>query len=125
VSAHLLAVDQAPSIGFRRYIVSATTPFLPADLLDLRRDAPGVVAKRVPGYAQEYQQRGWRMLPGIDRVYVNERARKELGWRPKYDFNYVLDRLRSGDDPRSALSRAVGAKGYHGRKFATGPYPSV
>ena len=29
VSAHLLALQRAPAIGFRKYIVSATTPFLP------------------------------------------------------------------------------------------------
>src|SRR5215467_4253426 len=100
VSAHLLALERAPSIGFGRYIISATTPFLPDDLLDLRTNAPLVVARRVPGYEAEYERRGWKMFPGIERVYVNERARTELGWRPKYDFAYVLDRLRSGGDLR-------------------------
>lgn len=33
VSAHLLAIEKAPSIGFGRYIISATTPFTPEDLL--------------------------------------------------------------------------------------------
>jgi nucleoside-diphosphate-sugar epimerase len=32
VNAHLLAAKHAPAIGFRRYIISATTPFLPEDL---------------------------------------------------------------------------------------------
>jgi len=27
VSAHLLAIEKAPSIGFDRYIISATTPY--------------------------------------------------------------------------------------------------
>ena len=63
------------------------------------------------------------MFPGIDRVCVNERGRNELGWRPKYDFRYVLDRLRAGDDPRSPLGRAVGSKGYHRLNFSEGPYP--
>ncbi len=123
VSAHLLAVEQAPSIGFGRYIISATTPFLPDDLLDLRGNAPLVVAKRVPGYEPEYARRGWKMFPGIERVYVNERARRDLGWRPRYDFAYVLERLKSGDDPRSPLARVVGSKGYHARTFVEGPYP--
>jgi UDP-glucose 4-epimerase len=60
------------------------------------------------------------MLPGIDRVYVNDRARNELGWRPRYDFRHALDRLQAGDDPRSRLALAVGAKGYHA--VSTGPY---
>ncbi len=53
------------------------------------------------------------MFPGIDRVYVNARARAELGWAPRHDFGTVLDRLAAGDDPRSPLARAAGAKGYH------------
>ncbi len=123
VSAHLLALEKAPSIGFGRYIVSATTPFTRDDLLDLRVNAPLVLKRRVPDYEAEYARRGWKMFPSIERVYVNERARNDLGWRPRYDFGYVLDRLRAGDDPRSPLSRAVGSKGYHDRKFAEGPYP--
>ena len=123
VSAHLLALDRAASTGFGRYIISATTPFLPDDLLDLRTNAPLVVARRVPDYEAEYQRRGWKMFPGIERVYVNERARTDLGWRPKYDFPYVLDLLRSGNDPRSPLARAVGSKGYHATSFTEGPYP--
>ena len=123
VSAHLLAVERARDIGFGRYIISATSPFTPEDLAELRANAPVVVRWRVPEYEAEYERRGWKMFPGIDRVYVNERARVELDWRPRYDFRYVLERLRAGDDPRSPLARAVGSKGYHSRKFAEGPYP--
>jgi len=46
-------------------------------------------------------------------VYVNERARTELGWTPRYDFAAVLQRVSAGEDPRSPLAVAVGAKGYH------------
>jgi nucleoside-diphosphate-sugar epimerase len=123
VGAHLLALEKAAAIGFGRYIISATTPFSPDDLPELRADAPRVVRRRAPGYEAEYARRGWRMFPAIDRVYVNERARKELGWRPRYDFRYVLDRLKAGADFRGPLARAVGSKGYHAHKFAGGPFP--
>lgn len=112
VSAHLLAAERAPVIGFGRYIISATTPFLPEDLTDLRRDAPQAARRRVPTYEPEYARRGWRMVRGIDRVYVNERARKELGWRPRYDFPLLIARLRAGEDVRSPLARAIGSKAY-------------
>jgi UDP-glucose 4-epimerase len=124
VSAHLLAIEKAPSIGFGRYIVSATTPFTPEDLIDLRANAPLVLKRKVPEYETEYDRRGWKMFPRIDRVYVNERARNQLGWRPLFDFKYILDRLKAGTDPRSPLARTVGSKGYHSRKFAEGPYPA-
>jgi UDP-glucose 4-epimerase len=123
VAAHLLAVEKAPLIGFGRYIISATTPFHPDDLLDLRASAPEVVRRRAPDYEAEYARRGWRMFPAIDRVYVNERVRRELGWCPRYDFRCVLDLLKSGADIRSPLARAVGSKRYHAHPFAEGPYP--
>jgi UDP-glucose 4-epimerase len=123
VSAHLLAGQRAPAVGFRRYIISATTPFRPEDLPELRTDAPAVVRRRVPGHQAEYERRGWRMFPSIERVYVNDRPRHELGWRPRYDFAHILGRLATGDDPQSPLARLVGAKGYHDERFAEGPYP--
>jgi len=74
-------------------------------------------------YEEVYARRGWSMFPDIDRVYVNERARRELVWRPRYDFAHVIDRVRAGDDPRSPLARAIGSKGYHAGAFAGGLYP--
>jgi UDP-glucose 4-epimerase len=120
VTAHRLALDRAPEIGFGRYIVSATTPFTRDDLAELRTDAPAVVARRVPEYADIYAARGWWMLPSIERVYDNARAREALGWTPRYDFRHALTRVGAGEPPRSALARAVGAKGYHA--VSTGPY---
>ena len=120
VEAHLLAMAGAPAIGFGRYIISATTPFTPADRAGLGRDAPAVVRRLFPDADAEYARRGWAMFGVIDRVYVNDRARAALGWRPRYDFRRVLDLLKAGQDPRSPLARAVGAKGYHAAP--TGPY---
>ncbi len=123
VDAHLLAAERAPSIGFGRYLVSATTPFEPEHLLDLRSDAPGVVRSLFPDYEAEYESRSWTMSAGIDRVYVNRRAREELGWKPRYDFRHILDRLQRGDDVFSPVAQAVGIKGYHSQSFDDGPYP--
>jgi UDP-glucose 4-epimerase len=113
VAAHLLALERAGSIGFARYIVSATTPFTRADLEELRRDAPAVVRRLFPTFEAEYRRRDWRMFPSIDRVYVNDKARRELGWQPRYDFGSRLAALATGADPTSDLSRVIGAKGYH------------
>jgi hypothetical protein len=59
----------------------------------------------------------------IDRVYVNEKARNKLGWQPRYDFNFLIDRLKTGEDIKSPLARFIGSKGYHPKMFAEGPYP--
>jgi nucleoside-diphosphate-sugar epimerase len=120
VSAHLLAAEQAAAIGYRKYVVSATTPFTRDDLSELAKDAPAVVRRLFPDQEAAYARRGWRMFPRIDRVYVNARARAELGWAPRYDFRRVLDLLAAGEEPRSLLARQVGAKGYHAE--STGVY---
>ena len=122
VDAHLLAAERAARIGFGRYVVSATTPFTPADLQQLRDDAPAVVGRLFPDYEAVYARLGWRMFGSVGRVYVNERARADLGWAPRYDFRAVLDAVAAGADPRSPLARAVGRKGYHDRP--TGVYTS-
>ena len=122
VSAHLVALDRANDIGFGRYIISATTPFSPADLPDLGRDAASVL-KRYSDYEEEYARRGWRMFETLDRLYVNDLARKELGWKPEIDFFTALERLKRNDSPFSPLKDAIGAKGYHDEVFEDGPFP--
>jgi UDP-glucose 4-epimerase len=123
VSAHVLAIERAPDLGFGRYIVSATTPFTAADLQGLATDAPSVVARHLPGYREVYARLGWKMFPTLDRVYVNERARRELGWRPRYEFANVLAQIARGAGHGSELARTVGFKGYHAEAFEGGIYP--
>jgi UDP-glucose 4-epimerase len=123
VDAHLLAIERAPAVGFGKYIVSATTPFLPADCAALRVDAAAVVSLRAPGWQEEYARRGWRMFPSIDRVYDSALARQDLGWRPKWDFAAIVERLRATGDIRGPLARQIGLKGYHAERFEGAPYP--
>lgn len=120
VDAHQLAIERAKTIGFGRYIVTATTPFTRDDLAALREDAPRVVARLFPEYADIYAARGYRMFAGIERVYVNDRARRDLGWSPRYDFRSALLALAGGEPWSSPLARAVGSKGYH--EVSTGVY---
>lgn len=54
---------------------------------------------------------------------MSARARQELGWRPRYDFRLIIEKLRAGEDFRSRLARLVRSKGYHCKIFAEGPYP--
>jgi UDP-glucose 4-epimerase len=123
VSAVLAGLERARAIGFGRYIISASTPFTSGNLDLLGRDAPAAVRGVFPEYAELYAARGWRMFPSLDRVYINARARHELGWNPRYNFRRVLDCLALDQEFRSALALEVGSKGYHERTFTEGPYP--
>jgi nucleoside-diphosphate-sugar epimerase len=113
VSAHLLAMEKAPALGFGKFIITATPPFTREDAQELGVDAPSVLRRRVPEYEAIFAAKGWKMLPALDRVYDNERARTLLGWTPKHDFQSVLRRVSSGEDPLSKLAQLIGAKGYH------------
>lgn len=112
VSAHLAAAVNAADVDIGPYIVSATTPFGPDHLAGLAQDAEAVVAQTTPEYAAVYARRGWRMFPRIGRVYVNDRALAELGWRPRHNFRSMLERVAGGGAPVSDLAVAIGAKGY-------------
>ncbi|MGB5819921.1 MAG: NAD(P)-dependent oxidoreductase [Saonia sp.] len=123
VSAHMLAINKVQKIGFGKYIISATSPFQKKDLIRLNTDAKSVVERTFPEVKRIFKEKGWKMLPKIDRVYINEKARNELDWKPKYDFDHVLNCLRENKDFRSKLSLDVGIKGYHNETFDEGPYP--
>ncbi|SEJ66026.1 NAD dependent epimerase/dehydratase family protein [Dyadobacter sp. SG02] len=123
VSAHLLAMEKAGTIGFGKYIISATTPFATSHLGQLHTDASAVIRSLYPESEGLFEAKGWKFFPEFDRVYVNARARRELGWEPEYDFAHVLRCLREGTDFRSPLAREVGSKGYHDEEFGEGPFP--
>ncbi|GAL20383.1 UDP-glucose 4-epimerase [Vibrio maritimus] len=120
VDAVVLAIEKAPKIKFSRLVISATTPFKNEDLEALRLDAKSVVSKHYPQLERIYESKGWKMYKSIDRVYFNDKARQVLGWRPKYNFAYVLNCIDSGLDYRSPLARYIGSKGYHEIDFWMG-----
>jgi nucleoside-diphosphate-sugar epimerase len=122
-SAHLAAIERAREIEFGMFIISATTPFTSGDLEGLGRDAPSVLWRRFPKGRELFERQGWSVFPALDRVYVNARARRELKWQPRYDFQHVLECLGAGKEFRSKLALDVGAKGYHDQAFEEGPYP--
>lgn len=113
VDAHLLAIAKAPELHWGKFIITATSPFTLEDCAALGRDAPFVVARYFSDFPKLYARHQWKMLATFDRVYVNERARRLLGWQPAYDFGRALRAVASGEDYQSPLARAVGAKGYH------------
>ena len=113
VEAHRVALREAGRIGHGRFIVSATTPFLPEDCAALGRDAAAVLRLRVPGWEGIYARHGWTPPGTLDRVYDNRAAREVLGWQPRIDFAAALARLEATGELRSPLARLIGQKGYH------------
>jgi nucleoside-diphosphate-sugar epimerase len=94
--AHLLALDQAPAVGFDVLVISAPTPFTRADAAELKRDAAAVVRRLYPGAAALFAARGWELPATIGRVYDAARAERVIGFRADADFAAVLEALRAG-----------------------------
>jgi UDP-glucose 4-epimerase len=93
-TAHALALQTpSPRAGFRRFVVSAATPFQREDADELVRDAPSVLARRVPAFVEAFARRGWRLPATIDRVASPALAMNDLGWRPRHGFDDVLAML--------------------------------
>ncbi len=113
VRAHLLAAEKAPELGFRRYVISAPTPFTRADLPELAVDAAAVVRRLFPQVMERYDAAGWSMFPVLDRVYDSSRAQDELGWVPEYGFARVAEQALETGEWRGELARSIGLKGYH------------
>ena len=88
------ALEAAPRLQFDTFIVSAMTPFSPADCRELMVDAPAVVARYFPHYRALYERRGWTMFASIDRVYDAGKAARELGFVCRTGFSEILEELR-------------------------------
>jgi len=96
-SAHIVALDRAPQIGFDTFIISALTPFSPDDCEQLMEYAPLVVHHYFPRYREIYARRGWTMFDQIDRVYDSNKAMRRLGFVCQTDFGDILTQLDRED----------------------------
>lgn len=83
----LFAMARAP---FRVYNVAADSPFRPADCAALFNDAREVIEAYYPGIADFFARQGWQLPERIDRVFDIGRARDELGYRPRFNFDEFL-----------------------------------
>jgi len=90
--AHAAALERGGS-GFRRFIISGATPFIPEDCKDLLESAPAVLRRRAPELVAEFERRGWALPASIDRVYSSRKAASELGWHPQFGYAEVLAEL--------------------------------
>lgn len=92
-AAHECALDGS---GYRLFVISGATPFLPDDAALLKRDAAAALALRAPALVRTFHERGWTLPRTIDRVYCAAKAQRELGWSPRHGFEEVLRQLDEG-----------------------------
>jgi UDP-glucose 4-epimerase len=107
--AHVVALEQAPRLGFDTFIIYAKTPFSRDDCGELIADAPAVAARLFPHYPEIYARVGWTMFDSIDRVYDSSKAERVLGFVCRTGFAERLRELAGwGAGRRSRRSRPGG-----------------
>jgi len=90
---HWLAATR-PLKGFHILNLSGETPFKISDSKLLWKDPWRVIDERAPGFREAFLQRGWKMPPRIDRVYIIDKAKNILGFKPKYDYRMFIHNKR-------------------------------
>ena len=106
---------RAAEVGFGRYIVSATTPFTRGrPCRSCATDAPAVVRRLFPGVDAVYGRARLAAAGGARTASTTTPApASSSAGRRAGTSRYALERVAAGEEPRSALAVAVGAKGYH------------
>lgn len=86
VQAHELAL-YSPFEGYEALNISNQTPFQQSDREELSGNADAVIMRYFPWAKKEFSRRGWSLPKIIDRVYVIEKAKKLLGYKPSHNFS--------------------------------------
>lgn len=85
VQAHELALHSSIE-GYEVVNISNQTPFQPSDREELSGNADRVILRYFPWAKKEFSMRGWTLPKTIDRVYVIEKAKNLLGYKPSHNF---------------------------------------
>jgi UDP-glucose 4-epimerase len=87
--AHLRAVTAAVS-GSTTVNIAGPSPFKREDMAAVWNDPWPVIERRVSGVRAGFQRRGWFLPPRIDRVYAIAKARRVLGYQPRFGITELL-----------------------------------
>jgi UDP-glucose 4-epimerase len=97
-TAVVASLDRLLEVGgwLGAFNVESALPFEPADRWLLREDPLAVLTRHWPDAAVLLERAGAELWGPIGAVYVIDRARRKLGWQPRYGFAEFLAALRSG-----------------------------
>ena len=87
--AHALALETDID-GFEAFNISAAPAFPRSVCRELFTSADKVIAHHYPWAPDAFARRGWLLPRRIDRVYVIDKARRMLGYRPRYNFDSLF-----------------------------------
>ncbi|MCJ8210573.1 NAD(P)-dependent oxidoreductase [Mucilaginibacter sp. RS28] len=76
---------------FEVFNIASSSPFGKQDLVKLKTDPREVILTYYPQAEAIYAKRNWTFPASIDRVYNYDKAKKLLGYSPKYTFEKLLE----------------------------------
>ncbi|MGC4044309.1 MAG: NAD(P)-dependent oxidoreductase [Armatimonas sp.] len=97
--AALLALTHTPDGNFDAFNIMSEVPFTAEDLKPLRQNPMAVLENYYPGLRTTLEARGIDPLPLLwgRTVWSVEKAKRLLGYRPRYNFDGFLRALQSGE----------------------------
>lgn len=98
--AHKLAIGKAFE-KFDIFNISAQSIFSKDDLYDLKHNTRKLLQKKIPELIDLFKTNNWQIPESIDRVYVIEKAKKELGYVPRFNIRELLNEELFGGQPLS------------------------
>jgi UDP-glucose 4-epimerase len=75
---------------FEIFNITSGSPFTEDELVRLKHSPVEVIKTHYPDIEQIYKAKNWVLPESIDRVYICDKAKKQLGYTPKYTFDYLL-----------------------------------
>jgi nucleoside-diphosphate-sugar epimerase len=98
VRAHELALNSTIR-GYEVVNISSQSPFQQSDIEELHGNADHVITRYFPWAEKAFLQRGWSLPKIIDSIYVIEKAKKLLGYKPCHNFSeqFLNDREGNGE----------------------------
>ena len=88
--AHKLAMETELE-DFQIFNISAQPIFTKDELVELRINTKQQLQNKIPKLLEFYERRQWEMPSTIDRVYVIDKAKRLLGYEPRYNIQEMLE----------------------------------
>ena len=79
---------------FEIFNITSGSPFLKEELTQLKNDPAEIIKAHFPEAAAIYESENWQFPESIDRVYVCDKAKQMLGYKPLYTFEYLLNQFK-------------------------------
>ena len=97
--AVMLALSYQPPEGFDFFNIFADVPFGSEDAQLLNDDPGAVIEKHWPGSRDLFREKGLDLAELIwgRTIWPPDKAKRLLGYRPRYNFTEFLEALRSGN----------------------------